>query len=130
MPSVFHSNSFKFFKKGNLAILSDYNNRRKTPISLEDYREMRVASNIDNEDNVTKRLEIPSFLNPNSLNKEKNKLYRTHLYQFDFSTCQNNLFSYFFKTNLIEENNKTQTNIGDSDKQISFFGEKRFLCLK
>jgi hypothetical protein len=71
MPSVFHSNSFKFFKKGNLAILSDYNNRRKTPISLEDYREMRVASNIDNEDNVTKRLEIPSFLNPNSLNKEK-----------------------------------------------------------
>jgi hypothetical protein len=33
-------------------------------------QEMRVASNIDNEDNVTKELEIP-FLNPNSLNKEK-----------------------------------------------------------
>jgi hypothetical protein len=32
---------------------------------------MRVASNIDNEDNVTKELEIPSFLNPNSLNKER-----------------------------------------------------------
>jgi hypothetical protein len=28
-------------------------------------------------------------------------------------------------TNLIEENNKTQTNIGDSDKQISFFEDKK-----
>jgi hypothetical protein len=90
MPSVFTLILLNFFKKGNLAILSDYNTIGKTPISLEDYREMRVASNIDNEDNVTKELEIPSFLNPNSLNKEK-QFYRTHLYQFDFSTCQNNL---------------------------------------
>jgi hypothetical protein len=90
---------------------------------------MRVASNIDNEDNVTKERFL-LFLIQIVLIKKRKQLYRTHLYQFDFSTCQNNLSHIFNKTNLIEENNKTQTNIGDSDKQISFFEDKRFLCLK
>jgi len=122
----FHSNSFKFFKKGNLAILSDYNTIGKTPISLEDYREMRVASNMDNEDNVTKELEIPSFLNPNSLNKEKKNSFIGLTYTSLISPRAKITFSHIFnKTNLIEENNKTQTNIGDSDKQISFFEDKR-----
>ncbi|MFT7251927.1 MAG: hypothetical protein ACI9FW_001680 [Flavobacterium sp.] len=122
----FHSNSFKFFKKGNLAILSDYNTIGKTPISLEDYREMRVASNIDNEDNVTKELEIPSFLNPNSLNKEKKNSFIGLTYTSLISPRAKITFSHIFnKTNLIEENNKTQTNIGDSDKQISFFEDKK-----
>jgi hypothetical protein len=43
MPSV-STLIFNFFKKGNLAILSDYNTIGKTPISLEDYREMRLRT--------------------------------------------------------------------------------------
>lgn len=122
----FHSNSFKFFKKGNLAILSDYNTIGKTPISLEDYREMRVASNIDNEGSESKELEVPSFLNPNSLNKEKKNSFIGLTYTSLISPRAKITFSPIFnKTNLMEENNKTQTNIGDSDNQISFFEDKK-----
>ncbi|UQD55231.1 carboxypeptidase-like regulatory domain-containing protein [Flavobacterium sp. K5-23] len=121
----FHSNSFKFFKKGNLAILTDYNTIAKTPISREDYREMRVASNIDSEDNQSKEVEIPSFLNPNSFIKEKKNAFIGVTYTSLISPRAKITFSHIFnKTNLMEENNKTQTNIGDSDKRISFLENK------
>jgi hypothetical protein len=55
---------------------------------------MRVASNIDNEDNVTKELEIP-FLNPNSLNKEKKNSFIGLTYTSLISPRAKITFSYF-----------------------------------
>ena len=74
-----HNNLFKFSKKGNLAIISDYNSIGKTPITVEDYREMRIPNDAENDQSNTETFELPSFLAPSSFikfkkNKFKNKM--------------------------------------------------------
>ncbi len=66
-----HNNLFKFSKKGNLAIISDYNSIGKTPITVEDYREMRIPNDAENEQSNTETFELPSFLAPSNFIKFK-----------------------------------------------------------
>jgi hypothetical protein len=122
----FHSNSFKFFKKGNLAILTDYNTIAKTPISREDYKEMRVVSEVDTDNGEFKEVEMPSFLNPNSFIKEKKNAFIGLNYTSLLSPRSKVTFSSVFnKTNIAELNNKTQTNIGEATGQIAFLENKQ-----
>jgi hypothetical protein len=122
----FHSNSFKFFKKGNLAILTDYNTIAKTPISRDDYKEVRAVSEVDNDNGEFKEVEIPSFLNSNSFIKEKKNAFVGLNYTSLLSPRSKVTFSNIFnKTNIAELNNKTQTNIGETTNKISFFENKQ-----
>jgi hypothetical protein len=56
------NNLFKFSKKGNLAIISDYNTISKSPITMDDYREMRVSKDNENDQSNVETFELPSFL--------------------------------------------------------------------
>jgi hypothetical protein len=62
----FHSNSFKFLKKGNLAIISDYNTIGNAYFR-EDYSQMKAAGDDSPESNRLNDIELPSFLNPTPL---------------------------------------------------------------
>lgn len=117
----FHSNVFKFFKKGNLAIISDYNTIAKTPISREDYNEMRIVSEVDGENGDFKSFETPTFLNPNTFIKDKKNAFGglnyTSLIGKRSKITVSNIFN---KTNIIEENARLQTNIGQTQSQVLF----------
>lgn len=120
-----HSNSFKFFKKGNLAIISDYNTIAKTPISREDYNEMRIVSEVDSENGEFKSFETPTFLNPNTFIKDKRNTFiglnYTSLLGKRSKITVSNIFN---KTKIAEENARLQTNIGESQSRYSFFENK------
>ncbi|TDD78530.1 carboxypeptidase-like regulatory domain-containing protein [Flavobacterium caseinilyticum] len=121
----FHSNSFKFFKKGNVAIISDYNTIAKTPISREDYNEMRIVSEVDSENGEFKAVETPTFLNPNAFIKDKRNAFiglnYTSLLGKRSKITVSNIFN---KTNIAEENARLQTNIGETQSQYSFLENK------
>ena len=121
----FHSNAFKFFNKGNLAIISDYNTIAKTPISREDYNEMRVVSEVDGENGDLKSFETPTFLNPNAFIKDKKNAFvglnYTSLIGKRSKITVSNIFN---KTNIIEENARLQTNIGQTQSQVLFSENK------
>ena len=121
-----HSNSFKFFKKGNMAVISDYNTIAKTPISLEDYREMRAVSDSDNDDKQIQKIDIPTFLSPNIYIKEKRNTFVGLTYSSLISPRAKFTFSSVFnKANIGEENYKTQTNIGQDADRFSFLENKQ-----
>lgn len=121
----FHSNSFKFFKKGNVAIISDYNTIAKTPISREDYNEMRVVSEVDSENGEFKSIETPTFLNSNIFIKDKRNAFiglnYTSLLGKRSKITVSNIFN---NTNIVEENTRLQTNIGATQSQYSFLENK------
>lgn len=121
----FHSNSFKFFKKGNLAIISDYNTIAKTPVTREDYNEMRILSDVESENGEFKSVETPTFLNPNAFIKDKINAFiglnYTSLLGKRSKITVSNIFN---KTNIIEENARLQTNIGETQSQYSFLENK------
>lgn len=122
----FHTNSFKFFKKGNLAIISDYNTIGNVPISLEDYSQMKVAGNDDAESSRLTDIEVPSFLNPTPFYKEKNNKFIGLNYTSLVSARSKITFSNTFNAaNLLEENYKTQTNLGVEDSKLSYFDQKK-----
>ena len=121
-----HSNSFKFFKKGNIAILSDFNTIAKTPISVEDYREMRAVVDVDNDDKLVQKIDIPTFLSPNIYIKEKRNAFIGLTYTSLISPRSKLTFSTLFnKANIGEENSKTQTNIGQGTDRFSFMEDKQ-----
>lgn len=121
----FHSNSFKFFKKGNLAIISDYNTIAKTPVSREDYNEMRVVSDVESEDGEFKSVETPTFLNPNAFIKDKKNAFIGLNYTSLLGTRSKITVSNIFnKTSIAEENARLQTNIGETQSQYSFLENK------
>ena len=120
-----HNNLFKFSKKGNLAIISDYNSIAKTPITIEDYREMRVQNNNDNEQTNVETFELPSFLAASNFIKLKKNTFvgvnYTSLVGEKSKIAFSNLFN---NTNMIEESSKTQTNIGQINT-INFFNSNK-----
>ena len=121
----FHSNSFKFFKKGNISILSDYNTIAKTPISKEDYNEMKVVSDVDSENGEIKEIETPIFLNSNTLLKDKKNAFIGLNYTSLIDKRSKITFvNIFNKMNVSEFNTKTQTNIGDANNTVSFLENK------
>ena len=119
-----HVNLFKFRKKGNFAIISDYNNLGNIPLSLEDYE--NLLNNKDNPDDNPQNNEnsdtvLPQFLLTNDqkktlengysaiqLNEKLNKktqLYAFSIYnfsQFDRQITANHF--YFGNPNLYKEN--------------------------
>lgn len=121
----FHSNSFKFFKKGNISILSDYNTIAKTPISKEDYNEMKVVSDVDSENGEIKEIETPTFLNSNTFFKHKKNAFIGLNYTSLIDKRSKITFvNIFNKMNVSEFNTKTQTNIGDANNTVSFSENK------
>lgn len=121
----FHSNSFKFFKKGNFAIISDYNTIAKTPISREDYNEMRIVADVDSENGEFKSIETPTFLNPNAFIKDKKNAFIGMNYTSLIGKRSKVTFSNVFnKATIIEENARLQTNIGESESRFSFLENK------
>lgn len=122
----FHSNSFKFFKKGNLAIISDYNTIGNVPISIEDYSQMKTAVDDSPESNRLHDIAVPSFLNPTPFYKEKNNKFLGLTYTNLVSPRSKiTLSNTFNAANLLEENYKTQTNLGEENNSLSFFDRKK-----
>ena len=120
-----HSNSFKFFKKGNVAILSDYNTIAKTPISREDYNEMKVVSDVDSENGEIKEIETPTFLNSNTFIKDKKNAFIALNYtSLIAKRSKITFFNIFNKMNVSELSTKTQTSIGDANTTLSFLENK------
>ncbi|TDE05195.1 carboxypeptidase-like regulatory domain-containing protein [Flavobacterium sandaracinum] len=121
----FHSNSFKFFKKGNVAVISDYNTIAKTPISREDYNEMRILADVDSENGEFKSIETPTFLNPNAFIKDKKNAFIGLNYTSLIGKRSKITFANVFNKAIItEENDKLQTNVGEPQSQFSFLENK------
>ena len=120
-----HSNSFKFFKKGNITILSDYNTIAKTPISREDYNEMKVVSDVDSENGDIKEIETPTFLNSNTFIKDKKNAFIALNYtSLIAKRSKITFFNIFNKMNVSELSTKTQTSIGDANTILSYLENK------
>ena len=120
-----HNNLFKFSKKGNLAIISDYNSIGKTPITVEDYREMRIPNDAENDQSNTETFELPSFLAPSSFIKfKKNKFVGVNFTSLLGEKSKISLSNLFNSTSMIEESSKTQTNIGQSNSLTLFDSNK------
>lgn len=65
-----HSNLFKFQKNGNFAIITDFNNTGKKPISILDYIEMKEGNDISKLSE--KSFQLPNFLSENIKIAENN----------------------------------------------------------
>jgi hypothetical protein len=121
-----HNNLFKFSKKGNLAIISDYNSIGKTPITVEDYREMRIPNDAENEQSNTETFELPSFLAPSNFIKfKKNTFVGVNFTSLLGEKSKISLSNLFNSTSMIEESSKTQTNIGQSNSLTLFESNKK-----
>lgn len=120
-----HNNLFKFSRKGNLAIISDYNTISKSPITMDDYREMRVSKDNENDQTNVETFELPSFLAASNFIKLKKNTFvgvnYTSLVGKKSKIAFSNLFN---NTNMIEESSKTQTNIGQINT-IAFFNSNK-----
>lgn len=111
-----HNNLFKFFKKGNIAIIMDYNSIAKTPISFEDYNEMQTVSAVSFEEQNANQIEMPSFLNPNSYFTEKKNSFVGIHYTTKFSEKSKiTITNIFNNANIVESQFKNQTNIGETN---------------
>jgi len=119
-----HLNLFKFRKKGNFAIISDYNNLGNIPLSLEDYE--NLLNNKDNIDDNSQSHEnseavLPQFLLTNDqkktlkngfsaiqLNEKLNKktqIYAFSIYNFSqFDRLKTDNHFYFGNPDLYKEN--------------------------
>jgi hypothetical protein len=121
-----HTNSFKFFKKGNIAIITDYNNIAKTPISIDDYNQMRSVSDVNFNDAIATRVEIPSFLNPNSyFTKKENGFLGIHYTSTISDKSRITITNIFNVANSIESQLKDQTNLGEDMGKLSFSDIKK-----
>lgn len=121
-----HNNLYKFSKKGNLAIISDYNSIGKTPITVEDYREMRIPNDAENEQSNTETFELPSFLAPSSFIKfKKNKFLGVNFTSLIGEKSKISFSNLFNSTSMIEESTKTQTNIGQTNSLTLFESNKK-----
>lgn len=120
-----HNNLFKFSKKGNLAIITDYNSISKTPITVEDYREMRVPNDAENEQSNTETFELPSFLAASNFIKfKKNTFVGVNFTSMLGEKSKISLSNLFNSTGIIEESSKTQTNIGQANSLTLFSSNK------
>ena len=120
-----HNNLFKFSKKGNLAIISDYNTISKSPITMDDYREMRVSKDNENDQSNVETFELPSFLaTSNFIKLKKNTFVGVNYTSFLGEKSKIAFLNLFNNTNMIEESSKTQTNIGQINT-IAFFNSNK-----
>jgi hypothetical protein len=120
-----HNNLFKFSKKGNLAIISDYNTISKSPITMDDYREMRVSKDNENDQSNVETFELPSFLaTSNFIKLKKNSFVGVNYTSFLGEKSKIAFLNLFNNTNMIEESSKTQTNIGQINT-IAFFNSNK-----
>ena len=121
-----HNNLFKFSKKGNLAIISDYNSIGKTPITVEDYREMRIPNDAEIEQSNTETFELPSFLAPTNFIKfKKNTFIGVNFTSLLGEKSKISLSNLFNNTSMIEESSKSQTNIGQTNSLTLFESNKK-----
>jgi hypothetical protein len=120
-----HINLFRFAKKGNLAIISDYNSISKTPITVDDYQEMRISNDDPNEQSSTQTFELPAFLEPSNYIRLKKNAFVGVNYTSVIGEKSKITFSNLFNnTNMIEESSKTQTNIGQTNV-TNFFNSNK-----
>lgn len=116
-----HNNLFKFFKKGNIAIIMDYNSIAKTPISFEDYNEMQTVSAVSFDEQNANQVEMPSFLNPNNYFTKKKNSFIGILYTTKFSEKSKiTVTNVFNSANIVESQFKNQTNIGETNVTQAF----------
>jgi hypothetical protein len=114
-----HNNLFKFFKKGNLAIIADYNSIAKIPITTEDYQEMIQGTATNNNDGKTS-FEIPSFLNPNKFYTDKKNSFIGVNYTSTLSTKHKlTITNIFNNTYVVERQNQIQSQLGTTN-QLNF----------
>ena len=116
-----HTNLFRFSQTGNIAVIADYNSIAKSPITIDDYREMRTI--VDNEEvqNSMTTFELPSFLQPNNFIKEKRNGFIGINYTNTFGRKAKIMFSNLLnKTNLLQESIQKQINIGNNTPNILF----------
>jgi hypothetical protein len=121
-----HNNIFRFTKKGNIAIITDYNSIGKTPITIEDYREMRISNEAENDQSNTETYELPSFLAPSNFIKfKKNTFVGVNFTSLLGEKSKISFSNLFNNTNMIEESSKTQTNIGQTNTLTLFENYKK-----
>ncbi len=116
-----HSNLFRFAKTGNLAIITDYNSIAKTPITIEDYRSMRVLIKDDDEQSSVESFDLPTFLEPINFIKEKRNGFIGINYTNTFGKKAKITFSNLLNnTNILQESFQKQINIGNNAPNILF----------
>jgi hypothetical protein len=85
-----HLNLFNFFKKGNLSLVSDYNNIGETAITIDDYIELRGGVSAfadDNQQSIIKidDSELPSYVVSNNLVEKREVGFNSLNYTQTFS---------------------------------------------
>ena len=110
-----HGNLFRFGKLGNLALIADFNNIAKDPISYMDFYEMNTEENIAGDDGNL-NIEIPTFLNNDGKVKSKNNQFGALQYSKSKKDFSITAFSIF---------NNAQLEKFSTSKRSSFEGESQ-----
>ena len=111
-PIKFHNNLFKFLKKGNFTVITDYNSIGRLAISSEDFNEMIISE--FSEETGKNTSASPTILNQNTPFKSK----ETGFVGVNYSSVFSNKFKLTFSnfSNLSKQTEKSkllQTSLND-----------------
>ena len=127
-----HLNLFKFFKNGNISLVSDYNNIGETAITVDDYIELRGGINTfsDDADNsvvIIDDADIPSYVLANNLVEKREVAFNSLNYTQTFSERLKFVGYFILNDSRLLENrfteksffDTTQTNLKESIRNQS-----------
>ncbi|MGC4128357.1 MAG: hypothetical protein QM564_02095 [Bergeyella sp.] len=116
-----HSNLFKFNKIGNLALISDFNNIAKDPVSFMDFYEMNTQKQIDNDSETKITMEIPSFLNNDGKVKQKDNQFSALQYSKGSKKWSITVYSIFNFAQIKKENLTQRTAFEGQPSGYNFY---------
>ncbi|SHF26557.1 TonB-dependent receptor [Chryseobacterium takakiae] len=118
-----HANLFRFGKLGNLALITDFNNIAKDPISFTDFYEMNTQEDIDNTGN-NNNIDIPTFLNNDGRVQSKNNQFAALQYSKSKKNFIITAFSIFNNAQLEKFAATKRTAFEGQPQDFSFFEQK------
>lgn len=117
-----HTNLFQFGKLGNLALITDFNNIAKDPISFTDFYEMNTQEDIDNTGN--NNIDIPTFLNNDGRVQSKSNQFGALQYSKSKKNFIITAFSIFNNAQLEKFSATKRTAFEGQPQDFSFFEHK------
>lgn len=119
-----HANLFRFTKVGNLALISDFNNIAKNPISFSDFHEMNQQEEIDKLNNAS-IIKAPSFLNNDDKIQAKDNQFGALQYSKSWKNTHISAFGIFNVSQLKKLSQASRTALEGQSVAFDFQESKK-----
>ncbi|HIP37774.1 MAG TPA: hypothetical protein EYG85_13065 [Crocinitomix sp.] len=117
---LFHSNIFKFFKNGNLTLISNYNNIGETSLSVSDYIDIIGGLSSSKTSGITNINDlIPSYIYSEEKLKEKTNLFSALSFSYKKNKLKINTSVFFNHFNQLNERGIEKTFLNETTQQIN-----------